>query len=116
MAIRTVADALGESVFVAAESTLQQASALMLDAGTEAAVVILDGGSAGLLTADDIARALAEGHDTTRTAVAAIAEREPLLARVDEPLLDAHRRMRDAQQELAVVVDGDGEPLGLVEL
>jgi CBS domain-containing protein len=116
MAIRSVGQALGKSVFIEGRSTVQEASAAMLDARTEAAVVLAADGPAGLLTAEHIARALAEGRDATRTAVIAIADREPLLARVDEPLVDAHQRMRGEQRDLALAVDSNGLPVGLVEL
>jgi CBS domain-containing protein len=116
MGIRTVGQALGRSVFIEGASTLQQASALMLEANTEVAIVLAQPGHAALLTAEDVARALAEGHDTARTSVIVVADPKPLLTRADELLVNAHERMRDEQRDLAIAVDADGRPLGLVEL
>src|SRR5438067_1515608 len=112
IAMRTVADALSESVLVDDSMTLQDASSQMLDAGAEAAVVVEDDALVGLITADDVARALAEGRDVAMTVVGAIADRDPLLARAGEPLVDVHQRMRMQQRPLAVAVGAHGEPLG----
>src|SRR5919204_4493639 len=113
--VRTVRQAVREPVFVGLSTSLKQASALMLDAHTETAVVLEEGKLAGLLTAANVADALAEGRDASRTPVGEIADRDPLLARADEPLVEAHERMRANQCDIVVAVDAGGEPLGLVE-
>jgi CBS domain-containing protein len=114
--VRTVADAMAEaSVIVEPATTIQQTSAAMLDAGVHAAVVVDRGKVCGVVTADDISRALADGYDATETLVGAIAESDPLLARPDEPLAEAHQRMRARGRPVAAVAGRHGEPLGLLE-
>ena len=113
--MRTVAEALSRAVVVERSVTLQEASARMLDAAGEVALVVDDDGTfMGIVTAQDVAHALAEGHDARVARAEEIADREPPVARPDEPLVDAHRRMRIEQRELAVAVDREGKPLGLL--
>jgi predicted transcriptional regulator len=114
--MRTVADAMSPvAVTVEPAMTLQAASAAMLDAGVQAAVVVKRGRFCGLLTAEAITRALAEGYDVRQTLVSAVAERHPAVARPDEPLAEVHQRMRAEQRGLAAVTGRRDEPLGLLE-
>jgi CBS domain-containing protein len=103
------------AVIVEPATTIQQASAAMLDAGVHAAVVVDRKKVRGVVTADDISRALAQGYDAGETVVGAIAERDPFLARPDEPLAEAHLRMRAGACAVAAVAGRHGEPLGLLE-
>jgi predicted transcriptional regulator len=103
------------AVTVEPAMTLQAASAAMLDAGVQAAVVVERGKTCGLLTAEAVARALAEGFDARTTLVGAVAQRNPALARPDEPLAEVHQRMRAEQCGLAAVTGRHDEPLGLLE-
>jgi CBS domain-containing protein len=116
MLARTVADAIRETVFVAAASTLKAASESMLDAHTEAAVVLDGGRLAGILTAANVADALAEGREPSTTPVGDVADPDPPVVRADEPLVDAHERMSVEQRDIGVAVAGNGEPLGLLLL
>jgi CBS domain-containing protein len=112
--MHTVSAAIQETVHVRRTTTVQQASAAMLDHHVESAV-LLDGSEIdGLLSADDVARALAEGRDATSTPVHVVAAPDPLLVDMDEPLAEVHQRMRAAQRPLAVVVDHDGRPIGVL--
>jgi predicted transcriptional regulator len=114
--MRTVAEAMSPvAVTVAPTMTLQAASAAMLDAGVQAAVVVKRGKTCGLLTAAAITSALADGFDVRRTLVSAVAERHPAVVRPDEPLAEVHQRMRAEQRGLAAVTGPHGEPLGLLE-
>jgi CIC family chloride channel protein len=113
-AMRTVADVMSEPLLVDGSMTLQDASARMLEAGVEAAVVVDDGVVHGLLTAEAVAQALLEDHDPSRTRVHAVAEHPPPTTGPDEPLADVHQRMRGAERRLAVVVSATREPLGLL--
>ena len=115
--MRTVADAMAEALVTVEQAmTIQQASAAMLDAGVHAAVVVDRKKKArGVITADDIFRALAQGYDAGETLVGAIAASDPLLARPDEPLAEAHLRMRAEACAVAAVAGPHGEPLGLLE-
>jgi len=112
--MRTVADAMLEPVIVELSTTIQNASAAMLDGRSDAAIVVEHGKLRGLVSAADVARALAEGLDPTDTPVRAIAGTDPPRARGDEALADVHQRMRAEQRPLAVVVGRDGRPVGLL--
>jgi CBS domain-containing protein len=113
--MRTVADAMMEPVTVEPSTTIQSASATMLDSRSGAAIVVEDGKLRGLVSAADVARALADGLDPTVTPVGAIAGTDPARARSDEALADVHQRMRAEAHPLVVVVVGpDGRPVGLL--
>jgi CBS domain-containing protein len=112
--MRTVAEAMLEPVWIAPTTTLQEAAAAMLDADAQAAVIVDGGRARGVLTADDVARALAEGRDPSETAVAAVAEPEPPLVRAQDALAEAHRLMRVSQHRAVAVVGPHGEPVGLL--
>jgi CBS domain-containing protein len=113
--MRTVADAMvAPPVTVPPVATIQDTSAAMLDAHAHAAVVVQDGRVCGIATADDVSRALAAGYDPAETEIGVIAERDPPLARPDEPLAEVHQRMRaEARSVLAVAGAGD-EPVGVL--
>lgn len=113
--MRHVADAMDPPVIVQSASTLQQASAQMLDGHAHAAVIVEGGRVCGLATAERIAAALAQGYDAAETPIGEIAERDPPLARPDEPLLEAHQRMRAEGHRRVPVVGPDREPLGVLE-
>ena len=112
--MRTVADEMTEPVLVESSTTIQDAAARMLDAGTEAAVVVDGDVVRGLMTAQHVAKALAEGRDATNTPVDLVCDPAPALARPDEPLADVHDRMRAEQHELAVAVSPGRKPVGLL--
>jgi CBS domain-containing protein len=114
--VRTVGQQMSAPpVVVERSATLQAASASMLDAHAHAAVIVEKGRVCGLATARDISRALEEGRDPTDTLVGAIAQRDPPVARPDEPLAEAHARMRAAQHRVVAVVGGKHEPIGVLE-
>jgi CBS domain-containing protein len=112
--MRTVADEMDEPLVVEASMTLQEASALMLDAGVDAAVIVCDDVLFGLLTANDVAQALLDGHEPSRSPTAAVADLHPPLAKADELLAEVHLRLRGAERRFAVVVSGRHEPVGLL--
>jgi CBS domain-containing protein len=112
--MRTVADAMTKPVIVELSATIQNASATMLDGRSEAAIVVKGGKVCGLVSAEDVARALAASLDPTETPVGAIAGTDPPLARSDEALADVHQRMRAEEHPLAVVIGPDGRPVGLL--
>ena len=112
--MRTVLDVMTKPVIVELSATIQNASATMLDGRSEAAIVVDGGKVCGLVSAEDVARALAEGLDPTETPVGAIAGTDPPLARSDEALADVHQRMRAERHPLAVVIGPDGQPQGLL--
>lgn len=113
--MRRVAEAMDPPVIVAPGSTLQEASAQMLDAHAHAAVIVDGGRVCGLATAERIAAALSEGYDAAETAIGIIAEPDPPTAHPDEPLLEAHARMRSEGHRRVAVVGRDHEPLGVLE-
>jgi CBS domain-containing protein len=112
--LKTVADAIEPPVVVEPATTVQEASAAMLDARHHAALVVEGGRVRGLITVDDISRALADGLDAGRTEVAAIADSDPPVARPEEPLAELHQRMRAAGRGVAAVVGPRGEPVGVL--
>lgn len=112
--MRTVAAETKEVAVVGPSTTIQQASAAMLDGRVETAIVVEGTAVRGLISADDVARALAEGLDTTSTPVQAITTPDPTLVEVDEPLAEVHMRMRAAQRPIVVVVDRRGQAIGVL--
>ena len=112
--MRTVAAATKEAALVGPSTTIQQASAAMLDRHVEAAIIVDGTTVRGLITADDVVRALAEGRDATSTPVRAIAPPDPPIVDINEPLAEVHQRMRAAQRPLVVVVARDGEAMGVL--
>jgi CBS domain-containing protein len=112
--MRTVAEAMVAPVAVAPGTTLQEAAAAMLAERAQAAVIVDAGGRArGLLTADDVARALAEGRDPAATPVHGVAREAPVV-RAEDPLVDAHRLMRVSGHKVVAVVGAHREPVGLL--
>ena len=112
--MRTVDQARSEGVLVGPSTTIQEASAAMLDRHVEAVIVVDRAGVCGLVTAADVVRALADGRDATSTPVMAVARADAPLVRASEPLAEVHQRMRAAGHPLAVVLDDRGEPVGLL--
>jgi CBS domain-containing protein len=112
--MRTVAEAMQAPVEIASGTTLQDAAAAMLAADAQAAVIVDGGRARGLLTADDVGRALAEGHDPSRTTAGAVAEHEAPVVRAHDALVEAHRLMRVSEHRVVAVVGSHGEPVGLL--
>ncbi|MGH2946190.1 MAG: CBS domain-containing protein [Solirubrobacteraceae bacterium] len=113
--MRSVADdMIAPAVSVGLATTIQDASAAMVDAGTQAAVVVDQGRVCGIVTAADVARALGDGYDAAETPVGVIAERDPPLVRPDEPLAEVHQRMRTDGRAVVPVAGSHGEPLGVL--
>jgi CBS domain-containing protein len=112
--MRTVASAMAVVPVLDASTTVQDASGAMLDARVESAVVVDRTNVRGLLTASDVADALAEGRDVASTPVMAVANPEPTLVKAREPLAEAHERMHIRGDSLAVVVGDDGRPVGVL--
>jgi CBS domain-containing protein len=110
-----VADAMTtRTAGVSRDATLQEASAAMLDAGVQAAVVVDGGVPVGLLSADTIAAAMAAGLDVTAGRAGAAADAGMVVVRAGASLLDAHQRMRRAGRDLAAVIGEDGRLVGLL--
>jgi CBS domain-containing protein len=114
--MRTVVDAMRAPVVVLEPAmTVQAASARMLDAGVHAAVLVDEGRLAGLVTAETLSDALAQGHDPTETPVGEVAERDPPVVAADELVSEAHLRMRAAGRTFVPVVTSDRRPVGILE-
>jgi CBS domain-containing protein len=113
--VRTVADAMdAPPVIVEPAMTVQDTSAAMLDARAHAAVVVDGGRVRGLVTVEDISRALARGYDAAETLIGTVVEDEPPLARPDEALAEVHQRMRAAGHGVVAVVGSRREPIGVL--
>ncbi len=108
--MRTVADAMiAGPVTVDPTTSIQDASAAMLEAHSHA-VVLVDGGRVcGLATAEDVARGLG-----SEASIGAVADRDPLIASADEPLAEAHLRMRAEHRPAVPVVGAGGRLVGLL--
>jgi CBS domain-containing protein len=114
--MRTVADAMTTPAPVVDRSaTIQDASAEMLDAGTQAAIVVDGGRVCGVATAQDVAGALVHAYDTAHTPIGAIAQRSPDAVHPDDLLAEVHARMRAERRAVVPVVGADDEPIGLLE-
>jgi CBS domain-containing protein len=113
--MRRVHDAmLAPPVVVDPTTTVQEAAARMLDARAEVAVVVDRGRVWGLATAEHVAGALADGYDASETLIGTIALRDPPIAREDDPLVDAHQRMRAEGCPVVPVVGAGHEPVGVL--
>jgi CBS domain-containing protein len=113
--MRRVHDAmLTPPVVVDPSTTVQEAAARMLDARAEVAVIVDAGRVWGLATAEHVAGALADGYDASETLIGKIALRDPPLARDDEPLVDAHQRMRAEGCPVVPVVGAGRAPVGVL--
>ena len=112
--MRTVADAMHDPVSIEPGASVQAAAAAMLAADAQAAVVAEDGRTRGLLTAEDVAAALAGGCDPATTAAIDAGKQETPVVHPEDPLVDAHRVMRVAQRRVVPVVGPHGEPVGLL--
>lgn len=112
--MRTVADVMNKPVVVERSTTLQEASAQMLDRHTEAAVVVEQGKVAGVLSAQDVVRALAEGRDSASTTVGAVCDPSPSLVQPDAPLVEVHEQLLADARELAVAIGPHREPVGII--
>jgi CBS domain-containing protein len=114
--MRTVADAMrAPPVTVERTTSLQEASARMLDARMHAAVVVDGGKVCAIVTADALSAALARGDEPAGTAVEAVAEFDPPVVEAEEALADAHVRMRAADRTVVPVIAADGTAAGLLE-
>jgi predicted transcriptional regulator len=98
---------------VDASTTIQDASAAMLDDHVEAAIVVDGPRIRGVVTARDVAESLAD-RDVGSSLVADIARWDPLLVKQEQALADAHERMRAANVALAVVIGGDRRAVGVL--
>jgi CBS domain-containing protein len=112
--MRRVGDAMDAPVVLEHSATVQDASARMLEAGTHAALVVRDAAVCGVVTADGVSAALAEGRSAADTPVAMIADGEPLTFDPEEALADAHQLMRATTRAVAAVVGSRREPLGIL--
>jgi CBS domain-containing protein len=96
-----------------ASTTIQDASAAMLDKHVETAIVIDGRKLRGLVTARDIADGLGD-RDVGSSLVLDIAHPDPLVVDHQDVLAEAHEEMRAADAVLAVVTDDDGRPVGVL--
>jgi predicted transcriptional regulator len=113
--MRLVSDAMvAPPVVVDTATRIQEVAARMLDARADAALVVEDGRVCGLATAAHVAEALAQGYDVSETLVGVIARRDVPFIRGDEPLAEAHQRMRAEQCPIAPVVGSRRSPVGVL--
>ena len=114
--MRRVADAMrAPPVTVQPATTVQEASARMLEAAVHAAVVVDDGSVGGMVTAEQLSEAMAQGYDPSETPVGVVAESDPPLVAPDDALTEAHQRMRAAEHTVVPVVTARGRPVGMLD-
>ncbi len=114
--MRTVAEVMrAPAVILEPATTVQEASARMLDAAVHAAVVADSGKVCGLLTAERLSAALAQGYDPAETLVGVVAESDPPLVAADELVSEAHLRMRAMGRTHVPAIADDGTPVGILE-
>jgi CBS domain-containing protein len=114
--MRRVADSMRTpAVVVQPATTVQETSARMLEARVHAAVVVDEGKVCGLVTAEQVSGALAEGYDARETLVGVIAEPDPPVVGAGEPLAEVHERMRSAGRVIVPVVAEDQRPVGVLD-
>jgi CBS domain-containing protein len=102
---------------VEATRSVQEAAAIMRDAGIGALVVLRDDQVHGILTDRDIVvRALAQERDPARTPVGEICSRELTTVRPTDPVEQATRLMRDKAVRRLPVVGEAGAVVGIVSL
>lgn len=111
--MRTAANGATPAAIIASAATIQEASSAMLDEDVEVAVVVDGKKVRGVLTAADVAGALADGRDVATTPASAVAHRDAPLIDAHALLAEVHQQMRAAGQDLAVVIS-DSRPVGVL--
>ncbi|MGH2749164.1 MAG: CBS domain-containing protein [Actinomycetota bacterium] len=100
---------------VDAQASLHRAATVMTDRGVGSAVVIEDGGVAGIITERDILHSVAEGIDLDSTTVEEKMTRDPVSGTPGWDLIKAVRTMVDGGFRHLLVMEMD-DPVGIVSL
>jgi IMP dehydrogenase len=96
-----------------ADATLEELAALMV-AENARRVPVVDGRLEGIVTITDLIRAIAEGEADGEVPVGDLATRPVNCVHVETPLPVAGRELSYADVAYGVVLDGEGEPCGML--
>jgi len=96
-----------------AEATLTDLAALMRE-NDQRRVPVVDGRLEGIVTITDVVRAMANGEVDGGTPVGELARRHVNCVHVETPLPVAERELSYADEAYGVVLDGEGDPCGML--
>ncbi len=97
-------------------ATLREAADKMIKNGISFLVVIKDGKLFGVISEKDIVRCIAEGKDINSTRVEDVCTREVITVKDGDTLQDAASLMRRHKIRHLVVVDSNGNPIGVLSI
>lgn len=113
----TLADVMSTDVpIVSPETSLADAAVLMLERGTGALIVARDGGGYGIISDRDMTRAASESIDAGQVKVADRHTRDIVQAAPGWSLQRAAATMARGGFRHLLIVDGDGDPVGMVSI
>jgi len=96
--------------------SLREAAVLMFERGVGSAVVLVDGKPTGLITDRDALRAIAREADLDSATVADYVSGKLITADPETDVVEAARVMRERGFRHLVVVDEDGDLLGVFSM
>ena len=96
--------------------SLREAAVSMMERGVGSAVVLTDGKPSGLVTDREALRAIAQGKDATGCTVGDFVAGKLATVVASLDILEAARVMRQKGFRHLVVVDGEGELLGVFSM
>ena len=98
------------------QDSLLDAAVWMMERGVGSAVVITDGKPTGVITDRDALRAIAQGLNAEDVPVGKFVNRKMTQASPDTELIEAARLMREKGFRHLVVVDDDGDLVGVFSM
>ncbi len=105
------------SVTVGTETPVEEAAKVMDDHNISSVMVVdKDGKLVGIFTDRDLRFAVAEGKVGKNLPIHMLMTENPITVSPSEPVLEAMRKMRDADIKHLPVVDKDGKPIGMVTM
>jgi CBS domain-containing protein len=102
-------------VSVSPADSLRKAARAMVDAGVGSAIVLEDGGLAGIVTERDVLRAVAETSDPDDTPAGAVMTRDVVTAEPDWEVYEAAAEMAARRIRHLVITDGE-QVVGVVSV
>lgn len=103
-------------VSVAPADSLRAAAKAMVHAGVGSAIVLADGGLAGIVTERDVLRAVAQDSDPDRTPTGAVMTRDVVTVERDWEVYEAAAEMAARRIRHLVVVTATGRVVGVVSV
>ena len=98
------------------QDTLLDACVWMMERGVGSAVVLTDGKPTGVITDRDALRAIAQGLNAEEVTVGQFVNRKLTKARPEVELIEAARLMREKGFRHLVVVDAEGDLVGVFSM